>query len=164
MRKSLTDILKNGSRDDLARQWETTEAAGDFEPLPAGQYVARIVSGELFTSTRNGTPGYKLGFRVMEGEHTDRQFWHDVWLTPAALAMAKRDLGKLGVVSLDMLERPLPLGIRCQVKLALRRDDDGNEYNRVRAFDVIGIDEPERDPFAPQDATAEGEGGKDDNF
>ena len=43
MRKSLTDILKNGSRDELSAAWNTTEAAGDHEPLPAGQYVARIV-------------------------------------------------------------------------------------------------------------------------
>ena len=70
--------------------------------------------------------------------------------------MAKRDLGKLGVTSLDMLERPLPPGIRCTVKLALRRDDDGNEHNRVRSFEVVGIDEPERDAFAPQDAKSEG--------
>ena len=63
--------------------------------------------------------------------------------------MAKRDLGKLGVTSLDQLEQPLPSGIRCTVKLVLRRDDDGTEYNRVRRFDVVGIDEPERDAFAP---------------
>lgn len=162
MRKSLTDILRNGSREELSAAWQSTEAAGDFDPLPAGQYVARIVSGELFTSARNATPGYKLGFRVLEGEHTDRQFWHDVWLTPPALAMAKRDLGKLGVVSLDMLERPLPPGIRCNVKLALRRDDDGNEHNRVRGFEVLSIDEPERDAFAPQDAKTEG--GTDERF
>ena len=35
------------------------------------------------------------------------------------------------------------------MKLALRRDDDGNEHNRVQLFTVIGIDAPEVDPFAP---------------
>ena len=30
-----------------------------------------------------------------------------------------------------------PPGIRCKVKLALRRDDDGNEFNRVRDSVVI---------------------------
>ena len=48
--------------------------------------------------------------------------------------------------------------IRCNVRVALRRDDDGTEYNRVRRFDVLGIDEPVRDPFAPTD---EVEGGAD---
>ncbi len=147
----LSDILANGGGDELGRKWNDTEAAEDFAPLPSGEYVARIIAGELFTSRTNGTPGYKLAFKVLEGDHAGRQFWHDIWLTPAALPMAKRDLGKLGVTDLEQLERPLPAGIRCAVKLALRRDDDGSEYNRVRRFDVLGIDEPERDAFAPTD-------------
>ncbi|MGB1885124.1 MAG: hypothetical protein ACPHUF_14565, partial [Gammaproteobacteria bacterium] len=40
---------------------------------------------------------FKLTFRVLEGEHEGRQFWHDVWLTAAALPMAKHDLAKLGI-------------------------------------------------------------------
>ncbi|MBI5863434.1 MAG: hypothetical protein HZB38_02760 [Planctomycetes bacterium] len=149
-RRRLSDIL-NGGTDSLRTQWNSTTAADDFKPLPTGLYVARVVSGELFTSRTNHTPGYKLTFRVLEGEHAGRQFWHDCWLSPAALPMSRRDLGKLGVTSVDQLETPLPTGIRCTVKLALRRDDDGTEYNRVRSFDVTGIDEAERDPFAPTD-------------
>ena len=172
-RRFLSDILQQGDRESLSRTWNETEAAEDFAPLPGGEYIARIITGELFTSKTKNTAGYKLTFRVLEGDHEGRQFWHDVWLTPAALPMAKRDLGKLGVASLEQLEKPLPPGIRCRVKLALRKDDDGTEYNRVRAFEVIGIDEPEEDPFAPADtsgtemepetATAE-EGGDDDDF
>jgi hypothetical protein len=148
-RKSLSDILRNGDRENLSRAWGETQAAEDFAPLPSGEYVARIVGAELSTSKTKGTAGYKLAFRVLEGKHQGQRFWHDVWLTPAALPMAKRDLAKLGVSALEQLERPLPPGIRCQVKLTLRRDDDGNEYNRVRSFEVIGIDPPEADPFAP---------------
>jgi hypothetical protein len=146
-RRKLSDIL-NGGGESLRLAWANTAAASDFTPLPAGTYVARIVSGELATA-KSGTPGYKLTFKVLEGEYAGRQFWHDIWLTAAALPMAKRDLGKLGVTSLEQLEKPLPPGIRCGVKLALRRGDDGTEYNRVRAFDVIGIDKPEDDDFAP---------------
>ena len=122
------------TRENLSRAWGETQAAEDFAPLPSGEYVARIVGGELFTSKTKGTAGYKLAFRVLEGDHQGRQFWHDVWLTPAALPMAKRDLAKLGVTALEQLERPLPPGIRCKVKLALRKDDDGTEYNRVTIF------------------------------
>ena len=151
-RKSLSDILRQGDKENLARAWGETKAAKELTPLPAGEYVARIIAGELFTSKAKGTAGYKLTFRVLEGEHQGRQFWDDVWLTPAALPMAKRDLAKLGIESLEQLEKPLPSGIRCQVKLALRRDDDGTEENRVKRFDVVGIDEPEKDAFAPQTA------------
>lgn len=148
-RKKLTDILRGSSREEIEKAWGDTQAAGEMGPLPAGEYTAKIIAGELTTSKRNETPSYHLGFKVIEGDYAGRRFWHDLWLTPAALPMTKRDLGKLGVTSLDQLERPLPQGIRCKAKLALRRDDDGNEHNRVQSFTVIGIDAPEADPFAP---------------
>jgi hypothetical protein len=157
-RKSLSDILHNGDQEALSRAWGETKAAEDFAPLPSGEYVARIVGGELFTSKTKGTAGYKLAFRVLEGDHQGRQFWHDVWLTPAALPMAKRDLSKLGVTALAQLERPLPPGIRCRVKLTLRRDDDGTETNKVRRLDVIGIDLPDADAFAPAASPSSGNG------
>lgn len=145
----LTDILRNGGGEDIRQLWETTEAAGEMGPLPPGEYVAHIVGGELANSRTNETPGYKLTFRVVEGPLSGRQFWHDCWLTAAALPQTKRDLAKLGVTSLDQLEQPLPRFIRCKCKLALRRDDDGNERNRLRSLEVIGFDKPEPDAFAP---------------
>lgn len=172
-RKSLRDILREGDRQNLSRAWGETQAAEDFAPLPSGEYVARIISGELFTSKTKGTAGYKLCFRVLEGDHQGRQFWHDVYLTPAALPMAKRDLGKLGVTTLEQLEQPLPPGIRCKCKLALRKDDDGSEYNKLKTFEAIGIDPPDVDAFAPADPPGPGPqlqsaddsaGGGDDDF
>ncbi len=145
----LSDILRDGAGDDIRDVWDSTEAAGEMGPLPPGEYVAHIKAGELETSRTNATPGYKLTFQVIDGEFAGRRFWHDCWLTPAALPQTKRDLAKLGVTALEQLERPLPRFIRCKVKLALRRDDDGNERNRVKLFEVIGIDPPEADPFAP---------------
>jgi hypothetical protein len=146
-RRKLSDIL-NGGSDSLRSAWDTTQAASDFTPLPAGVYIARITSGELSTA-KSGTPGYKLAFKVLEGEHAGRNFWHDVWLTPAALPLAKRDLSKLGVTSLEQLEKPLPPGIRCEAKLSLRKGDDGSEYNRLKTFEVLGIDPIDDDDFAP---------------
>jgi hypothetical protein len=148
-RKSLSDILRGSSREVIEKTWGETQAADEMGPLPAGEYVAKIIAGELTTSKRNETPSYHLAFKVIDGDYAGRRFWHDLWLTPAALPMTKRDLAKLSVVSLDQLEKPIPQGIRCKVKLALRRDDDGNEHNRVQTFTVIGIDAPEVDPFAP---------------
>lgn len=161
----LSDILSEGDRNSLTSAWGSTEAAKDFAPLPAGEYVARIVTGELKTSRKNATPGYKLTFRVLEGEHAGRLFWHDIWLTPLALPMAKRDLSKLGVMSIDQLEQPLSPGFRCKVKLVLQREDDGSEFNSVKRFDVLGIDNPEVDPFAPDDdAACDSEEGDNSDF
>jgi hypothetical protein len=151
-RKKLSDILHNSDRERLNKAWSETKAAQDLAPLPSGMYIARVIDGTA-TTAKTGTLGFKLTFRVLEGEFAGRLFWHDLWLTEAAMPMSKRDLLKLGVTSLDQLDNPLPQGIRCRVKLALRKDDNGNEHNRVRSFDVLGIDPPERDPFAPADDT-----------
>lgn len=150
-RRRLVDIL-DGDADTLRKQWTETEAAQDFAVLPAGTYTAHVHRVELFNA-RTGTAGVKIQFRIADGEHTGRMLFHDCWLTPAALPQTKRDCTKLGLDSLDKLETANvePGRIRCKVRVALRRDDDGTERNRVRGFDVLGIDEPQRDAFAPTD-------------
>lgn len=137
-RKSLVDVLAGTSRDELARQFAEAEAAGDMLPLPRGTYRCRVTDGELVTS-KGGTPGYSLTFTVDDGEHKGRKVWHTAWLTPAALPMTKRDLAKLGVTSLDMLDRPVPPGIVCDVKVVVRADDDGVERNRVVSFAGVEV-------------------------
>jgi hypothetical protein len=165
-RKKLTDILRGSDRDALAKSWADTQAAKDLEALPSGEYLCRILTSELFTS-KQGTPGYKMTLEVVEGEHEGRRAWHDVWLTPAALPMAKRDLGKLGVTDLEQLERPLPAGILIRAKVTRRKNEDGTEFNRVVRFEPAGIEpgdafepEPEAAPEAP---TAEA-GSKETSF
>jgi len=137
-RKSLVDVLNGTTREALARQFDEAEAAGDMLPLPRGTYRCRVTDGELVTS-KSGTPGYTLTFTVDDGEHKGRRLWHSAWLTEAAMPMSKRDLAKLGVTSLDMLDRPLPAGFVCDVKVALRVDDDGVERNRVVSFNVVEV-------------------------
>lgn len=159
IRKSLSDILRVRDRESLARAWRETQAAEDFAPLPAGEYVAHIVGGELCTSKARSTPGYTLAFKVLEGEYRGRRFWHDLWLTNAALPMTKRDLATIGVTTMEQLERPLRSGIRCRVKLVLRRRDDGTEFNHVKRFEVVGIDDPEQDAFAPSPSAKDNDGG-----
>jgi hypothetical protein len=158
-RKKLSDILHGPGRDALAKQWRDTEAAKDLEPLPPGEYIFRIAAGELFTS-RQGTPGYKLKLEVVEGKHQGRRAWHDVWLTPAALPMAKRDLGKIGVSDIEQLERPLPAGILIRARISLRTNDDGTQHNRVVRFEPAGI-EP-GDAFEPPPGA--GAGGEGESF
>ena len=152
-RRRLSDILADDA-DKIREQWDETEAAADFTPLPAGTYAAHVQCVELFNA-RTGTPGVKIQFRVAEGEHAGRMLFHDLWLTPPALPQTKRDCLKLGLDSLERLESAtvLPGRIRCKVRAALRTDDSGEQFNRVRGFDVVGVDKPERDPFAPAEDT-----------
>jgi len=158
-RKSLVDVLNGQTRDELARQFDETEAAGDMVVLPRGDYRCRATDGELVTS-KSGTPGYSLTFTVDDGEHKGRKFWHTAWLTPAALPLAKRDLAKLGITSLDMLDRPLPAGIVCNVRVVVRTDDDGVERNRVTRFDVVEVlADPTGDDDFASDLPADGAAG-----
>jgi hypothetical protein len=155
-RKKLADILPtNSERDQLASAWSTTKAAADLIPLPPGAYRCRVVDGSLFNA-KSGTAGYKLTLQVLEGEHAGRRLWHELWFSPAALAMTKRDLAKLGIECPEQLEKPLPPGIIVAVKVTLQRDDDGNERNRLKAIEVVEIRPPEADPFAPCDQESEG--------
>jgi hypothetical protein len=147
-RKKLSDILQNSERERLERAWASTKPADDLKPIPPGPYRCRILSGELFTAS-TGTPGYKIKLEVLAGEHAGRLLWHDSWLTEDAMNLAKRDLGKLGVEDFEQLERPLPRGIIVKASVGREPDDSGVERNRVRWFDVVGIEAPEPDPFAP---------------
>jgi hypothetical protein len=161
----LSDIL-NGSSGNFDDIWDKTEAAGDFGSVPRGEYIAHATAGELESSRLKGTPGYKIEFTIVEGDHTGRKLWHDCWLTAAALPQTKRDLAKLGITMPSQMERPLPRWFRCKLTVVLRKDDDGIERNKIRSFEVIGIDKPEADPFAP-DATgdaAEPDGAADTTF
>ena len=134
--------------EKLNKSWEETGAASDFAPLPPGVYVARILSGE-YSASAHGTPGYRLTLQVLEGPHAGRRFWHTAWLTNSALPYAKRDLIKLGITSPEMLDKPLPFGIRVQVRLVVRANDDGVKYNEARDFKKIGIDSPDDEDFPP---------------
>ena len=145
----LSDIL-NGHGGNFNDQWNSTEAAGDFGPVPRGEYVCHVTKGELESSRSKATPGYKVEFTVIEGDFKGQKLWHDCWLTAAALPQTKRDLTKLGITSPAQMERPLPRGIRCKVTVVLRKDDDGIDRNKVRTFEVVGIDQPQADPFAPK--------------
>lgn len=146
-RPSLSEVLKGGD-GTFRDNWSTTEAAGDDAPIPRGEYECHAITGELFNA-KTTTPGYKITFKVLTGEHIGRLVWHDVWLSPAALPRAKRDLAKLGIKEPEQMERPLPALIRCKVHVVQREDDDGVVRNEVRRFEFVGIDEPPVNPFPP---------------
>jgi hypothetical protein len=147
-RKKLSDILPRTDRERLSSVWASAKPADDLKPVPAGEYRCQIVDGRLF-SAKTGTIGYKLTIEVLEGEHAGRHLWWDCWLSEPALPMTKRDLQKIGVTSLEQLEGPLPEGIIVNVRVVLRKNDDETEYNRITRFDVVAIERPEPEPFAP---------------
>ena len=59
----------NGKMQEVTEAWDNTEIAEDWGTLPAGKYHADIVAGELSTSGRKGTAGYKLTFKTVSYTH-----------------------------------------------------------------------------------------------
>lgn len=146
----LTDILNN-SGDDFFNDWNSTDAADDFPPLPPGDYVGDLMDATLGTS-RQGTPCWTVTYEIQEpAEYVGRRIWHAFWLTKKALSMTKRDLKKLGVTDPSQLEQPLPVIFRCKLRVALKSSDDGREFNQVIRFEVLETIEYEPDEFAPTD-------------
>ncbi len=138
--KKLTEILDNDSRNELARQFKEAEAAGDYEPLPRGEYEVDVVNGEVCVSDR-GTPGYTVTFQVNDGEHRGRRIWHTFWLSAAALPYSKRDMAKLGITKLEQCEQPVPPGLFCRVSVVVRMDNRGIQRNNVTRITAGGLRE-----------------------
>jgi hypothetical protein len=80
---------------------------------------------------------------------------------------ALRDLGKLGIKSMEQLEQPLPVGILVEANVVLKPGDDGverNELKHTRPFDVVDIEQPEPEPFAIRDEPGDGSTTDADDF
>ena len=158
-RKPLAGILPGGGGDnDIFDRFDTAEAADDFGPLPKGVYVALAVAGRL-DKARTGTDGYTVEFRVIEGAYTGRRLWMTKYFTPAALPYTKRDLAKLGINNKATLHQPFPANrLVCKLTVVRRKDDDGVEKNEIKNLEVLRVQEPTADPFAPPDGAGAGAG------
>ena len=148
-RKRLSDILPNNAdRERLEKAWAAAKAADDYKPIPTGMYRCAVIGGGLFNAS-TGTPGYELTLEVLDGQYAGRRVWHKMWLTEAAIDWSKSKLKKLQLDELEKLHRPPPEGTVVEAKVRLKRNDNGIEYNDVRGFDVVAVEPPVPDPYAP---------------
>ena len=115
---------------------------------PPASTPGGIIDGQLISSRTHNTPGYELTFEVVEGEFRGAGFGIR-YCAPGGSSACKRDLAKLGISDLHQLAAPLPPGMRRLLDVVIRRDDADVERNRVRRFEVVGVDKTEPDPYAP---------------
>jgi hypothetical protein len=157
------DVMFNATPDDnFDELWNSTEAAPETRPLPKGTYKVLIIKGVVCES-RTGTRGFRITFRVEEGEYAGRVFWQTAWLSERAMPYAKRDLLKLGITSPAQLSAPYPppgMRVHAHANVVLRKDDDGSERNEVRNFEVLSHEEEPKDEFAPRDDELAGGAGE----
>jgi len=116
------------------------EQMDEFEPIPAGKYVAAVVASDM-KPTKAGDGSYlELQFQILEGPHKGRILWDRLNLdNPNALAVkiARSQLAAIcksvGVLMPnDSTElHDLPLLIRVGRK---RREDNGDWCNEIKAY------------------------------
>ena len=116
------------------------ESTSNFEPLPAGKYLAVISDSEM-KSTKSGSGSYlQLTFTVIEGEYKNRVLWARLNLNnpnATAVKIARSELSAVcravGVMqprdSAELHNLPLTIGIKLK-----KRDDSGELTNVVVSY------------------------------
>ncbi len=118
----------------------TVDPAADFEPIPAGKYLAAITDSEM-KETKNGSGRYlQLTFTILEGECKNRVLWARLNLdnpNATAVKIARAELSAIchavGVMApKDSVElHNLPLVATVKLK---KRQDTGELTNEIKGY------------------------------
>ena len=116
------------------------DPATDFEPLPAGKYLAVITDSEM-KPTKSGSGHYlELVFQVIEGQFKNRMLWSRLNLdnpNRQAVQIAQGELSAIcravGVMqpkdSIELHNLPLLVTVKCK-----KREDTGDIVNEIRGY------------------------------
>ena len=116
------------------------EPARDFDPIPAGKYVA-VITGSEMKATKAGTGSLlQLTFQIIEGEFKNRLLWTRLNLdnpNATAVKIARGELSAIcravGVLapndSVELHDLPLVIHVRCK-----KRTDTGEIVNEIKGY------------------------------
>ena len=116
------------------------EPTADFDPLPAGKYLAVITESEM-KPTKAGTGSYlQITFEIIDGPFKGRNVWArlnldngnatTVKIAQAELSAICRAVGVLAPNdSVELHNLPLMITVKCK-----KRQDTGEIQNEVRGF------------------------------
>jgi len=116
------------------------DPATDFEPIPAGKYLAVITASEM-KATKSGTGSFlELAFQIIEGPYKNRVLWSRLNLdnpNRQAVQIAQAQLSSIcravGVLtprdSVQLHGLPLVIGVRLK-----RREDTDELTNEIRSY------------------------------
>lgn len=113
----------------------------NFRLLPPGEYRVQITRSEL-KETRNGGPVLSFTYEIREGAFQGRRVWDYLRLwhaNPVTAEIAMRQLKSIATASgcpnpnyiADSSELH---GREMRIKVSIRRDECGNEYQSIRAY------------------------------
>ena len=136
------------------------DPASDFDPVPAGKYVAAIIASEM-KPTKAGTGQFlELTFQVLEGDYKNRLLWTRLNLdnpNATAVQIARAELSAIcraiGVMapndSVELHDLPLVINVRCK-----RRDDTGDITNEIKGYSQKeSVVAPKLEPVAADRST-----------
>ncbi|MBI2930976.1 MAG: DUF669 domain-containing protein [Planctomycetes bacterium] len=116
------------------------DPATDFEPIPAGKYLAVITDSEM-KPTKSGNGHYlELTFQIIDGPHKNRLLWSRLNLdnpSEQAVQIAQGELSAIcravGVMqpkdSLELHNLPLMVTVKCK-----KREDTGDVVNEIKGY------------------------------
>lgn len=119
---------------------QEVDPATDFEPIPAGKYLAIITDSEM-KPTKSGNGSYlELTFQVIEGQYKNRLLWSRLNLenpNQTAMQIARGELSAIcravGVMqpkdSCELHNLPLQVTVKCK-----KRDDTGDITNKIKGY------------------------------
>ena len=117
------------------------EPATDFDPVPAGKYLAVITESEV-KPNKAGTGSYlQLTFQIIDGDYANRFLWARLNLdnpNATAVKLARAELSAIcravGVMtpkdSVDLHDLPLVIKVKCK-----KRADTGELTNELAGYD-----------------------------
>ena len=118
----------------------TVEPTADFEPIPAGKYLAAIMASQM-KPTKNGNGNYlELEFAVLEGNCKGRKLWARLNLNnpnTTTVKIARSELSaicrSIGILtpkdSCELHNIPLVIVVKCK-----KREDTGDVVNEIKGF------------------------------
>ena len=118
----------------------TVEPTNDFDPIPAGKYVAVMTASQMKPTKDKAGDYLELTFQVLEGEYKGRLLWARLCLTHSNPTTAKIARGHLASIcrAVGVLTpqdsaqlHNLPLVIKVTLK---KRDDNGELVNEIKGF------------------------------
>ena len=101
-----------------------------FEPIPDGQYPARIVDCAI-DKTKKGDDMLVFTFEVTEGDFAGRKLWDRAVLTENALWKVKQYAELIGLESGDEIDTQDFIGIECLVEVATE-EYNGEPRNQIK--------------------------------
>ncbi|MCC7407233.1 MAG: DUF669 domain-containing protein [Phycisphaeraceae bacterium] len=120
----------------------TVEPSQEFEPIPAGKYLAMITESQM-KPTKNGAGRYlQLSFQILDGPYKGRFVWARLNLqnpNPTTVQIARQELSAIcravGVMTPGDSTELHNLPLMISVKLKKRNDLPGGEMtNEVRGY------------------------------